>query len=85
MPSSTNSPTQRSKASWSIVPCSSKKALYVLEDLVRPFARRDLPPFVERTYDTASWYEGALAGESEGVFVEGGRVEEVSCIRSVMI
>jgi hypothetical protein len=67
------------------VPCSSKKALNALEDFVRPFARRDFPPFVERTYDTASWYEGALSGESDSVLDEGGRVEEVSCIRSVII
>lgn len=85
MPCSTNSPTQRSKASWSIVPCSSKKALKALEDFVRPFARRDLPPFVDRTYDTASWYEGELAGEGESDFVEEESVEEESCIRSLII
>jgi len=54
---------------------------------VRPFARRDLPPLVERTYEMESWYEGELAGEGvvERVEEEIGKVLELSWMRSLMI
>lgn len=54
---------------------------------MRPFARRDLPPLVERTYEMESWYEGELAGEGVVERVEGeiGNVLELSWMRSPMI
>ena len=54
---------------------------------MRPFARRDLPPLVERTYEMESWYEGELAGEGvlERVEGEGGKDVELSWMRSLII
>ena len=42
---------------------------------------------MERTYEMASWYEGALAGEGvvERVEEETGKVVELSWMRSLMI
>lgn len=87
IPCSTNSPTHCSNTAWFIDPFSSKNAEYDWEAFVRPFARRDLPPLVERTYEMASWYEGALAGEGVVERVEGetGKVVELSWMRSPMI
>jgi len=75
---STNSPTQVSNFSWSIVPSSSKKALYSRLSAVRPRANKDLPPLVDRTYVSESEYDGGFDRLT-------GSVVDERVIRSVTI
>ena len=89
MTSRTIVPTQLSNPSWSNTPRSSKNAVNGLACVARPFESSDLPPEVDRTKESASWYDGAAGGGGDAGVGMGlddkGRVVEEMVRRSVTI